>query len=217
MMMKPNQKLIDMWTRAAGQYHAELAGSPAEKYLEERGLLDGAERFMLGYVADPAPGHEDRFIGSLSIPYLTPSGCVAFKFRSLEANAERKYDSPSGQRHHLFNVQALLDAIETVCVVEGELDAIASTLAGYPAVALPGVNGWKRHFARCFDGVGRVLVITDNDDKPDGTNPGQELAKKLLEVLPMAVRVSLPLGEDINSTILSHGAQHYAELIGAVE
>jgi DNA primase len=114
-------------------------------------------------------------------------------------------------------VQAILDSIDQVCVVEGELDAVASTLAGYPAVALPGVNGYKRHFARCFDGIGRVLVITDNDDKEDGSNPGQELAKKLLEVLPNGVRVSLPKGEDINSTILSHGAQHYAELIGAVE
>lgn len=206
-----------MWTRAAGQYHQALAGSPAEKYLADRGLVDGAERFMLGYVNEPAPGHEDRFVGTLSIPYLTPSGVVAFKFRSLDPTAERKYDSPAGQKHHLFNVQALLDAIDTVCVVEGELDAIASTLAGYPATALSGTNGWKRHFARCFDGIGRVLVITDNDNKVDGSNPGQELAKKLLEVLPNAVRVSLPFGEDINSTILSHGAQHYAELIGAVE
>ena len=215
--MKPNQKLIDMWTRAAHQYHAELAGSPAEHYLTERGLVDGAERFLLGYVAEPAPGHEDHFTGMLSIPYLTPSGVVAFKFRSLRPDADRRYNSPAGQRHHLYNVQAILDSIDQVCVVEGELDAVASTLAGYPAVALPGVNGYKRHFARCFDGIGRVLVITDNDDKEDGSNPGQELAKKLLEVLPNGVRVSLPKGEDINSTILSHGAQHYAELIGAVE
>lgn len=215
--MKPNQKLIDMWTRAAHQYHAELAGSPAEDYLAERGLLDGAEEFLLGYVAEPAPGHEDHFSGMLSIPYLTPSGAVAFKFRSLRPDSDRRYNSPAGQRHHLYNVQAILDSIDQVCVVEGELDAVASTLAGYPAVALPGVNGYKRHFARCFDGIGRVLVITDNDDKEDGSNPGQELAKKLLEVLPNAVRVSLPRGEDINSTILSHGAQHYAELIGAVE
>ena len=55
--MKPNQKLIDLWTKAADNYHANLAGSPAEVYLQKRGILDGAERFQLGYVVDPAPGH----------------------------------------------------------------------------------------------------------------------------------------------------------------
>lgn len=214
--MKPNQKLIDMWTRAAHTYHAALAGSPAEEYLASRGLLDAAEQFLLGYVAEPAPGHEDRFIGMLSIPYQTPSGVVAYKMRRLGAG-DPKYLAPTGQRHHLFNVQALIDAPDQVLIVEGELDAVAATAAGFPAVAVPGVNGFKPHFARCFDGIDRIIIATDNDLKEDGSNPGQDLARRLLDILPNAVRVALPLGEDINSTILSHGAQHLAELVGAVE
>lgn len=214
--MKPNQKLIDMWTRAAHQYHACLAGSPAEQYLASRGLLDGAEEFLLGYVAEPAPGHEDRFVGMLSIPYLTPSGVCAFKMRRLGAG-DPKYLAPTGQRHHLFNVKALIDAPDQVLVVEGELDAIAASLAGFPSVAVPGTNGFKPHFTRCFDGIDRVIIATDNDLKEDGSNPGQDLARRLLDILPNSVRVALPLGEDINSTILSHGAQHLAELVGAVE
>lgn len=215
--MKPNEKLIEMWTKAARQYHEALINSPAEDYLDERGLLHAADDFMLGYVETPAPGHEDRFIGMLSIPYLTPDDrCVGFKFRRI-GPGDPKYLAPSGQKHHLFNVRAIVNAVEQVLIVEGELDAVAATAAGYPAVAVPGTNGFKPHFARCFDGIGRVIIATDNDLKDDGSNPGQDLARRLLDVLPNAVRVSLPLGEDINSTILSHGAQHLAELVGAIE
>ena len=64
-------------------YHLELGGSPAEEYLGGRGLLDAAPQFLLGYVAEPEPGHDHRFSGMLSIPYITPAGVVGFKFRRL--------------------------------------------------------------------------------------------------------------------------------------
>ena len=214
--MKPNPKLIDMWTRAATMYHDNLPGSPAEEYLASRGLLDGAEMFMLGWVKDPAPGHDASLTGMLSIPYITQAGVIGFKMRRIGVG-DPKYLAPTGQRQHLYNVQAILDSVEQILIVEGELDAVSATLAGFPAVAVPGVNGWRPHFSRCFDGIGKVIIITDNDDKADGTNPGQDLAKKLVEQLPAAVRVSLPKGHDINSTILSHGAQHLADLVGAIE
>ena len=214
--MKPNRKLLDMWTRAAHTYHQALEGSPAEEHLRERGLLDSAEKFLLGYVAEPAPGHEDMIKGFLSIPYITVSGVVGFKFRRVRGEGV-KYLAPSGQKHHLYNVAAILDAVDQVLIVEGELDAVAATQAGFPAVALPGAKSWKPWMARCFDGIGRVLVITDNDLKEDGSNPGQDLARRLVDDIPAAVRVSLPIGEDINSTILSHGAQYLTDLVGSVE
>lgn len=218
--MATSSKLREMWTRAAESYHIELGGSPAEEYLDKRGLLDVADQFMLGYVAEPAPGHEDRFVGCLAIPYLTPlGGVVAFKFRSLRTEDKRsRYQSPTGQSHHLYNVNALVDAVDTILVVEGELDAVAATAAGFPAVALPGAKSFKPHFRRCFDGIERVICVMDNDaDREDGSNPGLELAERVSRELENAVRVSLPAGHDVNSTILMHGADHFAELIGAVE
>lgn len=214
--MKPNQNLIDMWTKAAHSYHEQLAGSPGEAYLAERGLLDQAEKYLLGYVREPAPGHEDRFKGHISVPYITDAGVVAFKFRRLDGGTP-KYTAPSGQRHHLYNVRAVIDAIEQVLIVEGELDAIAASSIGLPAAAVPGVKAWKPHFARCFDGIGKIIIAVDNDLKEDGSNPGQEFAKRLMDSLPNSVRVSLPEGHDINSTIQSFGAQHLTELVGAVE
>jgi DNA primase len=114
-------------------------------------------------------------------------------------------------------VQAIIDSIDTILIVEGELDAVAATVAGFPAVAVPGVNGWKPHFRRCFDGIERVLVVCDNDLKEDGSNPGQELARRLTDTLPSAVRVSLPMGQDVNTTLVDHGAQFLADLVRAVE
>jgi len=48
---------------ATKKYKSALPGSPAEEYLESRGLTnpaiaDEVGKFCLGYVADPLPGHE---------------------------------------------------------------------------------------------------------------------------------------------------------------
>jgi DNA primase len=137
--MKTNPKLIDLWTKAAHQYHNSLAGSPAEAYLTQRGIIDGAEKFLLGYVAEVAPGHEDRLRHHLSIPYITEAGVVGFKFRRIDGG-DPKYMIPTGQKHHLYNVNAILNAVNQVLVVEGEIDAISATLAGFPAVAVAGVD-----------------------------------------------------------------------------
>jgi DNA primase len=214
--VKPNQKLIDLWTKAANTYHSNLAGSPAEAYLEKRGIINGAEQFKLGYVVDPAPGHEDRLKHHLSIPYITESGVVGFKFRRID-DGDPKYMIPTGQKHHLYNVSAILHAVHEVLIVEGEIDAISATLAGHPAVAVAGVNAWKPHFSRCFDGIGRVVIATDNDAKEDGSNPGQELARRLSDAIPQAIRVSLPPDSDVNSIIVSQGAQALTKLINALD
>lgn len=214
--MKTNPKLIELWTRAAHQYHESLAGSPAEAYLEQRGILDGAKKFLLGYVAEVAPGHEDRLRHHLSIPYITEAGVVGFKFRRIDGG-EPKYMIPTGQKHHLYNVDAILNAVSQVLIVEGEIDAISATIVGQPAVAVAGVNAWKPHFARCFDGIGRVIIATDNDAKEDGSNPGQELARRLQDAIPQAIRVSLPPNSDINSMIVDQGAQALTSLVNALD
>jgi DNA primase len=214
--MRPNQQLIKLWTEASDMYAEQLRDSPVEDYLNQRGITsETAQDFNLGYVVKPAPGHDDRYIGMLSIPYLTVNGTVGFKFRHVNGK-EPKYLAPSGQKVHLFNVGAILRSVQRIVIVEGELDAIAAEQAGFPAVAVGGTQSWKSHFARCFDGIGKVIICTDNDEKSDGSNPGQELARKLSDVLPQAIRVSLPIGHDVNSTIQTHGAQFFADLVEAV-
>lgn len=213
--MKPNQKLLEIHSNATRHYHEQLAGSPAELYLAERGLLEGADMFQLGYVGTPAPGHDDRFTGCLAIPYLTHAGTVSVKFRRLDGS-QPKYDQPSGQKQHLYNVGAVLDAVAEVLIVEGELDAIAATLAGHPACAVAGANAWRPLWRRCFDGIGVVKIVTDNDLKEDGSNPGLDLARRVEDSLSNGVRVSLPAGHDVNSMIMQYGAPAFADLVEAI-
>lgn len=215
--MRPNGRLLELNARAAAAYHAALPGSPAEDYLNDRGLGGAAKTFQLGYVSEPFAGHTDVFRGSLSIPYLTPCGVVAFKFRQLrEVDKRYRYNSPAGQKAHIFNAQALIQPLDAVVITEGELDAIAASLAGYTTVGVPGANGFKSYFARCFDGIDSVYVATDNDQREDGSNPGQELAKRIMESIPQSVRVALPSGHDVNSTILTYGAQYFTKLVESI-
>lgn len=214
--MRPNQQLIELNTRAADQYHAALDGSPGQDYLAARGLIEGAEQFRLGWVERPAPGHDDRFIHTISIPYLTRAGVVGIKFRRID-DSQPKYDQMQGQKQHIYNVAAILDAVTEVLVVEGELDAIAATLAGHPACGVAGANAWKPRWSRVFDGIERVLIVTDNDDKVDGKNPGQDLSRRISDSLHTGIRVSPPLGHDVCSMIEAYGAQSFTDLVEAIK
>lgn len=213
--MKPNKQIMELNTNAMKVYHEAMPGSAGEEYLANRGLAEAIDLFQLGWVRKPVPGHEDRFINTISIPYITQAGVVGMKFRRIDDSLP-KYDQMNGQKGHLFNVAAVLEAVSEVLIVEGELDAIAATLAGHPACAVAGVNAWKGYWARCFDGIEKVIVCTDNDEKGDGSNPGQDLAKRLVDALPQAVRVSLPAGHDVNSTIETFGAHRFTALVEAV-
>lgn len=213
--MKPNRQIIDLNTNAARTYHECLAGSPGEDYLRERGLWEGAEQFQLGWVDKPVPGHEDRFVHTISIPYITEAGVVSMKFRRIDGS-QPKYDQPAGQKQHIYNVAAVINAVSEVLIVEGELDAIAATITGHPACAVAGSNAWRGLWARCFDGIQVVKIVTDNDAKDDGSNPGQELARRISDSLPNGVRVSLPSGHDVNSMIMEYGAQAFTDLVDAI-
>jgi phage/plasmid primase-like uncharacterized protein len=50
-----------------------------------------------------------------------------------------------------------------------------------------------------------VLIVGDNDVKQDGSNPGQEFARRVAEDVPHAEVIVLPPNEDINSIALKEG------------
>ena len=65
--------------------------SLAQGYLESRGIpLEVARLAQLGVVAEPDTGHE-QYTGRLSIPYITKTGVVDLRFRSLNPAVEPKY------------------------------------------------------------------------------------------------------------------------------
>jgi len=209
--------LMGWLSETAEQYAASLPNSPAASYLESRGISAGvAATFQLGYVEAPATGHES-YRGMLSIPYNTVRGTTGFKFRRL-SNDGTRYLNPTGSRTDIYNVTALLKYTPTIVVCEGEIDTITvHGVVGVPAVGVPGVQNWRRHFPRLFDGIQRIWVLGDNDEKVDGSNPGQEFAKRVCEELPQAVNVMLPPGMDANQMLVTHGPQSLRELLGVKE
>ena len=204
---------------ATARYQETLDQDPeAAAYLADRGIdSQVAHTARLGFTgSEPLPGH-DQFANHISIPYVTPSGIVAMKFRRGPGAPENgpKYTAPAGQRVRLYNVTDLARSGDTVLICEGELDTVIAShvLEIVPAVGVAGVSQWKPHFPRMLRGYENVIVCTDNDDK-DGTNPGQDLAHRILESIPRARNVVLPKGMDITDYYLAFGVEDTRARLG---
>lgn len=189
--------------RAAKIYHQSL-NEQALTYLESRGLNDEdlLNEYRLGLVTNPEAGHEDM-VGRLCIPYQTPSGVVALRFRCIGLHdckelAHAKYLDLPGQQSRLYNVQALQDAGSTIYVTEGELDAITATEVGYPAVGVAGATKWEPHWGRLLEDFEEVLVLADGDES------GRKFGKLVRSSVESARVVHMPDGEDVNSFIMKH-------------
>lgn len=182
----------------------------AEDYLRNRGIpLAVARLASLGVVAEPEIGHE-AFRGRLAIPYVTKTGVVDLRFRSLNPAVEPKYMGMTGAETKMYNVLDVERAGDWIGVCEGELDTITlSSCVGIPCVGVPGANSWKKHYTRLLADFERVFVFADGDQ------PGTEFARSLARELPVTI-VQLPDGEDVNSAYVKYGAAYIKEKAGIV-
>ena len=173
----------------------------AEDYLKQRGISQEVARLArLGVVVEPEVGHE-AFVGRLSIPYITKTGVVDLRFRSLNPAVEPKYMGLTGAETKMYNVLDVEKAGDFIGVCEGELDTLTmSSCVGIPCVGVPGANSWKRHYTRLLADFERVFVFADGDQ------PGTEFARSLARELPVTI-VQFPDGEDVNSLYVRHGAE----------
>ena len=106
-MARLSKSQRELLAKATENYAESL--SEALPYLASRGITEETARmFRLGFVATPEAGHEP-YLGKLAIPYLTPSGVVDIRFRSLNNDSGPKYLSRPGASTHIFNVNALSD------------------------------------------------------------------------------------------------------------
>ena len=213
----PSQKRRELLDRATSEYAESVA--LALPYLEGRGIpADIAERWQLGYVLDPLPGHE-RFKNYLSIPYLTKAGVTGIKFRCitdhgvddegarLPCEGHPKYDSEAGVGTYLFGAMSFWRNSPFICITEGELDAIACDVAGLPAVGISGATKWLSHWQFCFEGYEEVIVLADDD------KAGEKLASNVTSSVYSARVITFPKGEDVNSYLVQHGPQALREKV----
>lgn len=180
----------------------------AESYLASRGITKEVARLArLGVVVEPEPGHE-AYAGRLSIPYITKSGVVDIRFRSLNPAVEPKYMGMTGAETKMYNVLDVERAGEFIGVCEGELDTITmSACIGIPCVGVPGSNSWKKHYTRLLADFERIYVFADGDQ------PGKEFATSLARELPVTI-IQLPDGQDVNSMFVQEGAEYIYKKMG---
>lgn len=172
------------------------------QYLMGRGIgRDTSDRFQLGYVNDPTTGHE-RYAGRLSIPSIGPTGRIYnLRFRALKPEQEPKYLGIPGMPTRLFNVRAILEASDTLCVAEGEIDCISLEACGFHAIGVPGANAWKRHHARMLHGFREVLIFGDGD------SAGFKFATTVAESLRNGRVIPIPEGQDVNHILANDGEE----------
>lgn len=205
--MKPSESQKSWLGKLARRYHDSLTPE-TRSYLASRGLDQGAvSGALLGEVIDPDPAHE-QYRGRLSIPFITPTGVVAMRFRCLEDHeckefSHGKYEGPAGDPTHLYNVQALHDATTIVGISEGELDALVATAAGLPTVGCVGASNWKPFYYRLFDDFEHVPILGDGDAA------GRKWASGLVPHIPGAVSCVQPAGHDVTSYVVEHGAEAF--------
>jgi DNA primase len=150
----------------------------------------------------------EQFQGRLSIPYITKTGVVDLRFRSLNPAVEPKYMGLTGAETKMYNVLDIEKAGNFIGVCEGELDTITlSTCIGIPCVGVPGANSWKKHYTRLLADFERVFVFADGDQ------PGKEFANSLARELPVTI-VQLPDGEDVNSAYVKYGPDYIRDKAG---
>lgn len=208
---------------AAATYAAQLSEDALE-YLVGRGLADAVDSARLGQVCDPLPGHE-QYRGRLCIPFLSPNGVVALRFRALD-DSKTKYLSMPGAQPRIYNVNALHTGSPVIAICEGEFDALALTLAGLPAVGVPGASSWQKHYPRVFADFARVFIITDNDvhevtneagEKELAPNPGQRLAEQIAKQVRNSTVIVPPPNVDVSDWLLRDGALEVLTKIGVPE
>jgi DNA primase len=199
--VKQNASQKDLLDKATTKYAESI--SQAEGYLKSRGIpLEVARLVSLGVVAEPEVGHE-AFTGRLSIPYITKTGVVDLRFRSLNPAVEPKYMGMTGAETKMYNVLDVERAGDFIGVCEGEIDTLTiSRCVGIPCVGVPGANSWKKHYTRLLADFERVFVFADGDQ------PGTEFARSLARELPVTI-IQLPDGQDVNSMFVQEGAGYF--------
>lgn len=199
--MKQSASQKELLGKAAKKYAASI--HQAQDYLESRGITaQVARQAWLGVVTEPEVGHE-MYQGRLAIPYITKTGVVDIRFRSLNPAVEPKYMGMPGSDTKMYNVLDIESAGNYIAICEGEIDTVTlSKCVGIPAVGVPGSNAWKKHYTRLLADFERVFIFADGDTS------GRDFANALTRELPVTV-VNLPDGEDVNSMYVSHGAEWF--------
>lgn len=167
---------------------------------------DMVHTYGLGLVSAEAGETYAPYVGRLSIPFTTPTGVVALRFRCLEDHDCKdvgcpKYLQMGQDPDRIYNVGALHERHPAIAICEGEIDAMFVDTHVMPAVGVPGATKWKPHWTRLFEDYDRVFVIGDGD------SAGRKFCEKLTDLLPNGKPVIMPPDTDANSFLVEQGPE----------
>lgn len=205
----PDSMRVHLGNRAH-EYHSQLRGTEAEKYLTEVRKIspEAIDFFNLGYVETPMKGDQSHQ-GRIVVPYQTRTGVVALRSVSVPTDITDMSTRPepkclpwmTGDVTRPYNTTAL-DTAEEVYIVEGEPDTWTAWMLGLYVVGIPGVNNWKGVFKPLFR-YRKVTIIADNDDM----GQGKEFAKTIAQQLGGCSIIMNPKGHDLNSFYAEAGKE----------
>lgn len=208
MTTKPPSDFMRQSLETATSRYASQLNEEAIQYLTvDRGLSRGMlEYFRIGVVADPLPEHE-AYRGRVSIPYITPSGVVSLRFRSI-GGGKPKYLGMAGlSAKKIFNTRDLYTT-QPIFICEGEVDTISAHQCGFRSVGVAGVSNWEKRWWRIFRNR-TVIVLADNDDN----GQGEGLAHEIGQTIQDCQTVMMPSGHDVNSFFVAEGKDALTQYI----
>ena len=156
-----------------------LPGSPAQAYLEKRGItLETARRFGIGYDENCYNKALRQYVESVIIPYGKDSNY--FVTRPLSV---KKYDKPKSSEagaEPVFNADALYNS-PFVFVCESQLCAISIEQSGGAAVSIGGTGTAKLiNQLKAKPTTATLIVCLDNDEP--GRKETETIDKALTEI-----------------------------------
>jgi twinkle protein len=138
---------------------AVKAAGAAGKFLAGRGLSDAViARYKV------ATSHEGS---AVVFPYFDSAGVlVHLSYRGV---SDKKFWTSKGTRPSLFGWQAIPATERTVVLTEGQLDAMAMAMYGYPALSIPfgagkGHYDWITEEWDALERFDTIYLAFDNDD-----------------------------------------------------
>jgi DNA primase len=174
----------DYYDRMSNYYHSCLTPE-VTAWLYQRGFTDSTiVQLRIGYCPDDsaiwyrtdvarnaglAVQGKAFFANRVTFPYIGFDGVISdIRARTLEKTVEQKYKSP---RHSAYFRGAdypynyFLSKNKTLVLTEGEIKAAIAWQHGYPTIALPGMNTWRKGFRQQYGQDVIILLDTQPEQR----------------------------------------------------
>ena len=197
-------------------------GQPLFDFLEQRGISRKiAEQYHVVSASKFFNGSGN--LSAIGFIYGDPAEPSAVKYRALT----KKAFTQEGAARTFYGLDQLPEELETLVIVEGEMDVLSLATAGIPAVSCP--NGApikvshyekdpsedvKYHFVweskELIEKTPRIVLAVDHDE------PGEALSEELARRIGRAKcwQFVWPEGcKDANEVLLKHGTETLASLV----